>query len=311
VDRPDGDRGYSLRPQGAGDGNGELTKLTMLTRLLRRRRESRIEGDEAGAAVQADQLILADEAIKVPAQDSLGRGPLVERICAAITAWPNGQPLVVAITGSWGEGKTSVVNLVLQEFRRTGDHVIVEFDPWFFNSAEALIQGFLTSMEETLLRLPEFGKTSTARKGWRAIRGTLSSLPTINVLGSGVDFSNLRRHAPPVEELRTHVAVMCASLGRKVVVVVDDVDRLTAEDMRTILKLVKVWNSFSGFVFLLAFDRAAVEGKLEQELKSDPLLLEKLVQVEIRLPTPDARAIARLVDAHVNRLQETYGKIRG
>jgi hypothetical protein len=141
VDRPDGDRGYSLRPQGAGDGNGELTKLTMLTRLLRRRRESRIEGDEAGAAVQADQLILADEAIKVPAQDSLGRGPLVERICAAITAWPNGQPLVVAITGSWGEGKTSVVNLVLQEFRRTGDHVIVEFDPWFFNSAEALIQG--------------------------------------------------------------------------------------------------------------------------------------------------------------------------
>jgi hypothetical protein len=281
--------------------------LSRLRELLGKWRRPGPQRSDAAGAAETDQLILSDEPITAAAQDLLGRGALVDGICAAIVAWPASQPLVVAVTGSWGEGKTSVIKLVLQRLRDSGRHVIIEFDPWFFNSPEALIQGFLTSIEQALMELPEFRRTRAARKAWRATRGTLSSLPRINVLGSGIDFSNLRREAPPIDEIRTHVANMCGSLGRRVVVVLDDVDRLTAEDVRITLKLVKLWNSFSGFVFLLAFDRAAVEGKLEQELKSDPLLLEKLVQVEIRLPAPNARAIGRLIDAHFEKLEDVHG----
>ena len=250
--------------------------------------------------------MLSDEPITAAAQDLLGRGALVDGIRSAIVAWPASQPLVLAVTGSWGEGKTSVINLVLEQLRDRNDHVIIEFDPWFFSSPEALIQGFLTSLEKELVALSKARRGNAAKKTWRQIRRTLSSLPSVSLFGFGANFSNLREEVPSLEELRSQVADICASVGRRVIVVLDDVDRLAAEDMRTTLKLVKLWNSFSGFVFLLAFDRAAVEGKLEQELKSDPLLLEKLVQVEIRLPAPNARAIGRLVDEHFDKLQDVH-----
>lgn len=281
-----------------------LRKVLRLVRGLLARRPARAE--DAGSAA-GPQVWLSDEAIKEWDEDVLGRRPLVEGICRAMAAWPAGTPLVVGLMGDWGEGKTSVLNLVVGELERQGQHVIIQFDPWFFNSPEALIQGFLTSIESAILDLPEHKAQKAGREVWRKARRTLSSLPSVSLFGFGANFENLAERVPGLEELRADVSGVCRSVGGRIVVVLDDVDRLPAEEVRTVLKLVKLWNTFSGFVFLLAFDRRAVEGKLREELEGDPRLLEKLIQVEIRLPAPERTAVGRFLDKGLDQIQAAYG----
>lgn len=254
--------------------------------------------------------ILGDEPIKNWSDDLLNRRTIVERLSTAILGWPKSVPLVVALVGQWGEGKTSVVNLTLQKIReRSPDAVIVEFTPWLFNSAEGLIQAFLRELEESLRDRTSkwhFLRRRTAARAWTGIRQRLSSLPSGTAFGFGVDLSGLRPGSPAIDELRRRLLLVSPRRNQTVVVVMDDIDRLASSELIITLKLMKLWNRLTGFVFLLPFDRTSVEKKLSSELRLDPLLLEKLIQVEVRLPSPSETAIGRFLDRELTRFQALY-----
>ena len=53
---------------------------------------------------------LGDRPIEGRAGDALGRCAFAEQIALEITAAPGDSGFVVAVTGPWGSGKTSVIN---------------------------------------------------------------------------------------------------------------------------------------------------------------------------------------------------------
>lgn len=76
-----------------------------------------------------------------------------------------------------------------------------------------------------------------------------------------------------------------ASLAKPVVVVVDDVDRLRPDEVRDIVRLVRLVGDFPNTVYLLAFDRQRVEECLgEKDIARGRAYLEKIVQVTYDVP---------------------------
>ncbi len=68
-------------------------------------------------------------------------------------------------------------------------------------------------------------------------------------------------------------------------VIIDDIDRLTAAEIRQIFQLVKLSARFPYVVYVLAFDRDAVaEALSELGVTSGEEYLEKIVQVSFDLP---------------------------
>src|SRR6202022_2826792 len=65
------------------------------------------------------------------AQDLFHRLPLAQPIADEILQWPGDSGLIVTLTGGWGEGKTSVKNLVVEllEDRETSP-MVIDFNPW-------------------------------------------------------------------------------------------------------------------------------------------------------------------------------------
>lgn len=86
----------------------------------------------------------SDSPIKSHKQDILGRLPFAENIANLAINSFNGSSLVVAIDGKWGDGKTSIKNLAINEIYKIKpkDVAVVDFNPWIFTSQGKIAQEF-------------------------------------------------------------------------------------------------------------------------------------------------------------------------
>lgn len=86
-------------------------------------------------------------------------------------------------------------------------------------------------------------------------------------------------------EVRTACEVFRQETRRNIVVFIDDIDRLSGDEIRQVLQLVKINADFPGLIFVLLFDKDYVERRLRRHFGSDAgRFLEKIVQVELALP---------------------------
>lgn len=257
-------------------------------------------------------LYLADDlAIARADQDEFHRARLVERIVAeARTASPDGG-FVVGLCGPWGSGKTSVANLVIGELERR-DTLVVRFNPWMFCGAENLVGRFFGELATVLGRrdrkLKEVAKRVT---GYASALAAPANL--IPVLGPGVALAlstggQLTGLGSPVtldEEYRD-LARALARLRRRIVVFLDDLDRLADDDIREIVRLVKAVGNLPNLSYVLAFDREHVEFVLggaceeRQSRERGRRYLEKIVQVRHDVPQPGDQ---ELLDFYVAQLR--------
>lgn len=90
------------------------------------------------------------------------------------------------------------------------------------------------------------------------------------------------------EQLRAEITKQLKRLGPDrgpVVVIVDDIDRLNAEEIRLIFQLIKVNADFPNLVYLLLFQNDIVEKALKEVAADEGAeYLKKIVQVPIEVP---------------------------
>ena len=88
-------------------------------------------------------------------------------------------------------------------------------------------------------------------------------------------------------ELKRSLAKDMAKLKRPLLIVIDDIDRLTSDEIREVFQLVKANADFPNIIYLLMFDRQIVASALDAiSGNSGGSFLEKIVQVAFHVPLP-------------------------
>ena len=59
---------------------------------------------------------IPDRAIINSTEDELNRSPFAKQLKDSLSNWENEASLVISIRGEWGEGKSSVINLLKEQF---------------------------------------------------------------------------------------------------------------------------------------------------------------------------------------------------
>ena len=274
--------------------------------------------------------------------DLLGRRPFAQLIARQIRSVRPTQGFVTAVVGEWGSGKTSVLRMVADELREApdteaGSHsqeiVVLDFNPWLFSGSEQLAALFFVALAR---QLPdEIGSDRAANAADRLQRygaalGTLRALPGIGGLfGAGADVAQeaARRVDPSSVDLRSQRQALASALedlAVHLVVLIDDVDRLQTEaEIRDLMRMVKLVGDLPGVTYVLSYDRRPVVAALSSKSISGHEYLEKIVQVEHRVPEPGRERLmamlgseldAALVDEPQDRLDpdrwpEVFAKI--
>jgi predicted KAP-like P-loop ATPase len=256
----------------------------------------------------------SDEPITRRAEDRLNRAHLAEAIADQVINSPRDQGFVIAINGPWGSGKTSVMNMIEEAVRERSNAVILRFNPWLFSGTEQLVVRFLqelgaqlgekadqtndTRLREIGERLASYGEVLVPLV-WLPVVGPW--LARVGSLAKAVGGRKRKeKPVPSVLAQRQRVRDVLARLDRRIVVFLDDLDRVEPDQTRDVVRLIKLIADFPNVTYLLAYDAEKVAAALGPEVAAGREYVEKIVQVTHDLPEISDEPLVRLLQTELD-----------
>lgn len=254
------------------------------------------QGIDPGVALLPDVPVVRTD------EDLLGRGPVALRLCELACALPLAAPRVVGLVGAAGAGKSSILQLAAGMLLERGDVAFVALDGAGHAGAQALLEGLLGHLQtffaaEGVVDTSDSVRDTVARYG-----GVVADVARI--AGVKVDLGGaLARSTAAVQ---AEMAEMTQELGKRIVLLVDHVDRLPGRELGGALVALRHLAAIPYVTIVLAYDRRAVALRPDDEV--DPHAFERLVPVELAVPPADRVLLARVLAGGVARLAHRLGR---
>ena len=211
--------------------------------------------------------ITADNPITSPKDDALGRTKPARSFGEQVLALDSTEGVVVGVLGPWGSGKTSFVNLARGRLNEA-DIPVLEFNPWMFSGADQLVQAFFVELSAQLKLRQDLAEIGKLVEDYGETFSGLAWLPLVGPwiergrAASKVLAKMLQRRKEGIRTRQSKLRDALYRIPKPIVVILDDIDRLTTPEIRDVFKLVRLTANFPNVIYLLAFDRIRVEQAL-------------------------------------------------
>lgn len=222
-------------------------------------------------------IIFDDSPITDDNEDEFRYVQYAQRIARAIQERKAAESYSIGITGTWGSGKTSMLNLVKNHLKKDKNIIIVEFNPRKSADVKLIQSDFLTAFC-THLEKYHSGASHIISDYMEALNVIATETIWEKVIGFTKVFDS--------EKSREDIERMLETIGKKIVVLIDDFDRLSGEEIMEVLKVIDQNGSFNHTVFISAYDKQYVNKVLNYFLSSEAAndYTDKYFNLELRLP---------------------------
>ncbi|HOY69158.1 MAG TPA: P-loop NTPase fold protein [Candidatus Ozemobacteraceae bacterium] len=242
-----------------------------------------------------------DEPISSIESEKLGLCDYIEALAGFVMECQT--PMTISVQGDWGTGKTSMMNLVKDRLIRDGNRVIpVWFNTWQFSQFN--MQNHLPlSLIRHLIDELNIDESSVAKSLGRITRGLLKVAATsfiertvgetnaaaLTERGTEVDIA--KEIVTLKEELgQLVVAKLKKEQKSRIIIFVDDIDRLYPERAVELLEVMKIFLDLKHCVFILAVDYSVIVQGLEKKYGKAldtgkyRSFFDKIIQLPFNLP---------------------------
>lgn len=224
----------------------------------------------------------SDKPINEKVQDRFKRNKFSNRIAETIIKRQIEEGLVIGLYGIWGEGKTSILNMIEEDLLLNKEILVVKFNPWRFKNEDTLIINYFTNISIALDKELNSKKEKVGK--FLSKYGSIGSVFNLDLSKIGESLSDA-----DVENLKERVNDFLKESKKKVVVFIDDIDRLDKQELFALFKLIKLTGDFSNTYYILSFDDEMVASSIgeryaEGNTNSGHNFLEKIIQVPLRIP---------------------------
>ena len=263
----------------------------------------------------SEPRLSGDQPISDRRHDLLDRGAFADRIAKQIDRLSTRTGLVVGIFGPWGSGKTTVLNLLRAKLLESNSVVVSDFNPWRLTDESKIFPSFFSVLSDAIKKR----RTSKTRRlgAWarrwirRAFGAFARLVPKLlkwwDSTASEVTDELLKAFgaiaASPdsveLESQRNRIVHRLQQFDKRIVVLIDDIDRLDKGETQLLFRVIKACADFPNVSYVLAFDKAMVAEAIGERYggeggASGLRFLEKIVQVPIELPAPATEDLRKL-----------------
>lgn len=266
-------------------------------------------------------------------EDSFGRSHFAKALSRSLVL-PKGSPgLVVGIEGDWGSGKSTLIGFITKSLGEitSGVPIVVEFNPWMVSNTGALVEALIGQLAASIGKDLSNGKKGieTGQKllNYVGLLKHLKYVPGLSWAGHAAEdipdlvrtvasvaaqgteagqkaIGDFKRLLPSLDisQKRAEVVAALDELDHPIVIVIDDLDRLPAEEIRAMIQAIKAVADFPRITYLLAYDRNVIARALAADEKSGLSYLEKIVQVAYPIPPSSQRQLKKFANDKVQDL---------
>lgn len=249
-----------------------------------------------------------DKPISSPADDKLERQHFARQLANSIANFKHNENFIIGLYGSWGSGKTSLINMVCHyledEATSTSKDnsnqppIIIKFNPWNFTSNDQLITQFFNQLRvdikknENKTNKKEFKSLLKALNDYSHFVIILDLFPIIYpAIKSCLDclktlWAKFSKNPKILLTLKQKVEeALSEDNAPKILVIIDDMDRVCNDEIKLIFKLVKSIADFPNMIYLLSFDKHIISRAIEDaQTRNGDEYLEKIIQVPFEIP---------------------------
>lgn len=269
--------------------------------------------------------------------DNFNYKPIAENVASSILQINAQFGYVISITGKWGSGKSSFIFYVERYLKNKktelNDIVVFKFDPWIFSGHQDIIDQFFKQLqaqaEVAEIKSGISEDTINVLDIFFEYGSLLKAIPTLEGQCAGWGFhllhmitSYYNKTKSPVKsllELKVKLTEKIKTLQQKIVIFIDDIDRLTPEEIRELFRAIKAIGDFPNIVYILAYDEEIVTSVLDadyscqtknssQNSEFGKKYLEKIVSFSIPLPVISEFQLEKYVDDVIfdDKFENTY-----
>ncbi|EIC20131.1 KAP family P-loop NTPase fold protein [Thiorhodovibrio frisius] len=237
-------------------------------------------------------------------QDDLGIGKHAQALTEFIKVAPT--PMTIGIQGEWGSGKTSVLNTIYFELEQLGHVKQIWINSWESSLLSTPEESLIKIINEILSSLIECDVNKTRvervkslssnvfrgalRVGANLALGDKASEITEELLGQ--QSSSIKQLRESLSAITNEIMTRDTNPFKKIVVYVDDLDRIEPKDAVRVLELLKNIFNVQGCIFVLAIDYQVVVKGLENKFgkRSEDnewefrAFFDKIIQLPFMMP---------------------------
>lgn len=272
---------------------------------------------------------LGDTPIKKTSEDLFNFKHYAEKVQKLIQANTNNvDPLTIGIYGKWGEGKTSFLKLIENKIdlweKEDNQKGLLKyhFNPWRYSTEDEMLFDFFDGLANKMFANKEKGIEKVGRGILRVSRylkavklSASAGLTDVNKLSASVDVGEIFKalgedfsgEEITIDNLKELVNKSLKVANYKIIVFIDDIDRLDKDEIYTILKLIKLNASFENFVYLITLDSEhvskAISGRYGQDKIDGELFLEKIINIPVHIPRIELEDLKNYFNVHLDGIR--------
>lgn len=236
--------------------------------------------------------------------------------------------LVVGISGTWGSGKSSMLNFI-EELISNGlkdsnneviwkpskKPIIVKYDPWFFGKEEQVIESFFISLVKKIIKSEcklkydisklliglgnilkyseSISEVSTLMPFGFVFKKPLSTaIKSFSEIPTKIANSICKQEFKDFFEIKEELIRNLAKISdHRIIIIIDDLDRLQLDETLTMLKIIRLITDLPNINTIVAFDEDAVSNLISLSCGNDGRqFLRKMINVPTYLPTVNHKA---------------------
>lgn len=200
-------------------------------------------------------FIRLDNPIDKEDDDLLGRKDFVKNVGRILVNYSNEfkkKGIVLTLSAGWGEGKTSCINLLKKLLIKENIYEFIDINPWFNDTKEKLLNAIFGEINH-------FTKTNEPYVSLENQFDEIIKLSKINLgnielaLDKFTDDKNIQHK---IENIGN---ILKTEYAKRIVIVLDDLDRLNKDNILFILKIVQMFREYTNIIFILSCNYEKVE----------------------------------------------------
>ena len=234
---------------------------------------------------------VSDAEISDPAHDVLDVAKQANDFAETVLLSIEQEGMVFGIDGPWGVGKTSFLNLATKRWEqgaRDSGVIVFKFEPLRYASEPDLSERFIKDLCAKINQevfAPEFLPVATRYS--RMLKGKTD----VSIFGIKL---TLEPSNETIDELLGDIDHLLELIGRRLIVIIDDLDRLEPKLVNNVLFTVRRTFKLSRATYILCYDTEMLVGGKDEGSRAREFL-EKFITAKLSLFV-DLKAIKRFLE---------------
>ncbi len=264
-------------------------------------------------------LLLSDNAVEKPDDDRFwnykDKKPY-EKLYELIKNNESTDNQVFGLTAEWGTGKSSLLNLMKNTAKEHDNIIFVDFNPWYYESEKELLEKLFDEIVSSL-KDHKYYTWDISRK-FSDFTNILQE-NSHKFFGFSIPFYSLFFWRKSLAKQKVHINNFLKKIPEKIVIIIDDLDRITSDKFIEILKIVDLVRDFHNTSFVLCYDpqnfnsidTQLIQTQITQEQKVKQVETQKINNAELIRYMDKIITVNVSVNIHPDELKQEFKRYIG